>query len=208
MSRRSASRFHGGEISAAGEVEGETEASEVLEQGSDAVDEALIGRDCSAGERGGAGADVRFEAAEVFVLKGQGLIRLAAALADAVGELDHLVDRLLAVQAHDVVEDESAEAFFGFARQAREGLDEHGDHDFGPALADQGDRAVEIEEDMADLRARGQWTRKLDRGPIVLRMGWVDSGSHGRTLRGAIRAARYAMAYPTWNLAFLVMRGV
>ena len=32
------------------------------------------------------------------------LARLAAALADPVGELDHLVDGLLAVEPHDVVE--------------------------------------------------------------------------------------------------------
>ena len=46
--------------------------------------------------------------AQVFVLVPERLAGLAAALADALGQLDHLVDRLLAVEPHDVVERQPA----------------------------------------------------------------------------------------------------
>ena len=75
---------------------------------------------------------------------------LAAALADPLGELDHLVDGLLAVEPHDVVEGQLAAVGLGLARQRRQHLDEHRHHDLGPALADQRQRAVEVEQDVAD----------------------------------------------------------
>ena len=43
------------------------------------------------------------------------LAGLAAALADAVGELDHLVDGLLAVEPHDVLERQAAAVVVGLA---------------------------------------------------------------------------------------------
>ena len=51
-----------------------------------------------------------------------------------------------------------AELFLGLARQPRQGLDEHRHHDLGPSLADQRERAVEVEQDVADLGARLQGT--------------------------------------------------
>ncbi len=87
-----------------------------------------------------------------------GSSRLAAALADPLGELDHLVDRLLAVEPHDVVEHHPPDVGLGLAGQARQGLDEHRHHDVGPSLADQRERAVEVEEDVADLGPRRQGT--------------------------------------------------
>ena len=50
----------------------------------------------------------------------------------------------------------------GLARLARQRLDEHRHHDLGPSLADQRQRAVEVEQDMADLGARLERTGQLD----------------------------------------------
>ncbi len=108
----------GGEVGAAGEIEWQTEVSEVLEQGPDGVDEEGIGCDRAVREGSGAGADVRLEPPQVFVLVGERIAGLAAALADSLGELNHLIDRLLAVQPHDVVEDEAPEVV---ARSRRAG---------------------------------------------------------------------------------------
>ena len=44
------------------------------------------------------------------------LLGVAAALADAIGELDHLVDGLLAVEPHDVLEREPPAVVLGLAR--------------------------------------------------------------------------------------------
>ena len=125
------------------------------------------GGDRAAGEPGGAAADVLFQPAQVFVLVPERLVRLAAALADPLGELDHLVDRLLAVEPHDVVEHHPPDVVLGLAGPARQGLDEHGHHDLGPSLADQRKRAVEVEQDVADLGARRQGNGQLDAGPAA-----------------------------------------
>ena len=49
------------------------------------------------------------------MLVGQRLAGLAAALADSIGELNHLIDRLLAVQLHDVVDHEPPKVVVGLA---------------------------------------------------------------------------------------------
>ena len=188
MSRSSASRLTADEVGAAGEIEGQTECSEVLEQGPDGVnEEGYRERPCRSTSAGGAGADVRLEAPQVFVLIGERVGGLSAALADSLGELNHLVNRLLAVQSHDVVENEAPEVVAGLAGLRRQRLDEHGHHDFGPSLADQRYRAVEVEEDVADLFPGREGNGQLDAGPIgvgfqVIHLGggfWVGVGGNG-----------------------------
>ena len=61
-------------VGAAGQVERKPEVAQVLEQGPGAVDEQLVGRDRAAGEPGGAGADVRFQPAQVLVLVPERLV--------------------------------------------------------------------------------------------------------------------------------------
>ena len=56
--------------------------------------------------------------------------------------------------------------FVGLAGPARQHLDEHRHHDLGPALADQRQRAVEVEQHVADLGARRQGSGQLDAGPL------------------------------------------
>ena len=58
----------GGDVGAAGEINRQTEAAQVLEQRAGAVDEQGIGFGGSAGEGSRAGADVRFQPPQVFVL--------------------------------------------------------------------------------------------------------------------------------------------
>ena len=59
----------GGVVGAAGEVEGEPEAAQVLEQRPDARGRAARrARSCRPASAGGAGADVRFQPPQVFVL--------------------------------------------------------------------------------------------------------------------------------------------
>lgn len=90
------------------------------------------------------------------------LAGLAAPFANAVGKLDHLVDGLFAVEAHDVLEREALAVGVGLARQLRQQLGEHGRHDIGPAFADERERAVEVEEHVADLGPRREAGGELD----------------------------------------------
>jgi len=80
------------------------------------------------------------------VLVGKRFERLAPAGADLVGQLNHLVNRLLSIQAHDEVANLLRKLRVRLPRAGLlERLDHHGNHDLRPTLADQGERAVEIE---------------------------------------------------------------
>ena len=65
----------------------------------------------------------------------------------------------------------------GLAGQAREHLDEHGDHDLGPPLPDQRERAVEVEEHVADLGAGLERGGELDARPPP-GAGTIREGAH------------------------------
>ena len=108
-------------------------------------------------------ADPLVEAAEVLVLVPQRLPRVAAALGDPLGQLNHLEDRLLAVQPHDVVVGQPPEIGVGLVALAGQHLDEHRHHDFRPTLADQRQGAVEIEQDVADFRTGAEARSELDK---------------------------------------------
>ena len=82
------------------------------------------------------------------------LARRAAALADPLGQLDHLEDGLLAVQPHDVVVGQAARSASVSPAHAGQHLHEHRRHHLRPPLADERERAVKIEQDVADLGAR------------------------------------------------------
>ena len=102
----------------AGEVEGEAAPPQVLQQRPGGVNEQFVGGDGAVGQPGvrapmcrPAGAGTRACTTAV---------RSARPRApDPLGELDHLVDRLLAVEPHDVVEDHLRELGLGLAGQAR-----------------------------------------------------------------------------------------
>jgi len=71
----------------------------------------------------------------------------AAAAAHLLGELDHLVDRLLARETVHELRHHGRQ-FGGRLPRAQllEDRHHHGDHDIDPAAADEGQRSVEVEE--------------------------------------------------------------
>ena len=90
---------------------------------------------------------------------------------DPLGQLNHLEDRLLAVQPHDVVIGQPPQIGVGLAAAAGQHLDEHRHHHFRPTLADQRQGAVEIEQDIADFRPGAEPRAELDKAderPIIL----------------------------------------
>ena len=95
------------------------------------MDEQVVGGDRAGPQTGGPRVGVGGESAEVLVFIGQRFGRLSPALANAVGELDHLVDGLLAVEAHDIVGHEPPEVVLGLTGEGRQRLDAHRHHDFG-----------------------------------------------------------------------------
>src|ERR1043166_9407923 len=101
-------------------------------------------------------ANALVQAPEVFRLVPERVFGFAATLANALGQLNHLVNGLFAIQPHDVVEQELAPRLLGFTGRAREHFHEHGQHHLRPALANEGKGAVKIQKDMADSRARGE----------------------------------------------------
>src|ERR1051326_6396793 len=107
--------------------------------------------------------DVPIEPSKVFVLIPEWVGRFAAALLDALGELDHLINRLLAVQPHDVVVEQTAAFLLVFLGPRGQHLDEHGHHDFGPALANERKRSVKIKKHVADVRARAESGTQFNR---------------------------------------------
>ncbi|MFM1942451.1 MAG: hypothetical protein RI897_1433 [Verrucomicrobiota bacterium] len=140
-------------VGAAGEVEVQVGLLEAIHERGAAVDEEVIGLDGAGFESVDSVVDADVEAAEVFVFVPERFLGGAAALFDAIGELDHLVDRLLAVEAHDVVEHQAVERFIRIAFLPGKHFDEHGDHDIGPALADEREGAVEVEDHVTDSGA-------------------------------------------------------
>ena len=139
-----------GLVGAAGQVERQAAPLRFSSRAPGPKDEQIVRRDRARAQPVEAVLDPLVEPAEVFVLVPERFRGLAAPLADALGQLDHLVDGLLAVETHDVVEAKPAGARLGFAGQRRQHLDEHRHHHLRPALADQRQRAVEIEQNMAD----------------------------------------------------------
>ena len=78
-----------------------------------------------------------------------------------------------------------ADVGLGLAGLARQGLDEHGHHDIGPSLADQGKRAIEVEQNVADFRAGHQGNGQLDAGPLG--MGFQKERLLGKYWRTNVR---------------------
>ncbi len=111
---------------------------------------------------------------------GQRIARRTAAGLDFLGQADHLVDRLLAVELHDEIPHELRQIARRFVRaRGRQLLDHHRDHHVRPAFADQAQRPVEVEygkprrrceSDLADdLHTRaGQETRRTCFGDAAL----------------------------------------
>src|SRR5205085_4939211 len=102
-----------------------------------AEDQEIVGVQRAAAESLDAPGDSLLEPAQILVLIPERLARLAATFPDPVGELNELVDGLLAVQSHDVVGYQLAGLAVRFIRTARQHFQKHGHHDLGPSLSNQ-----------------------------------------------------------------------
>ena len=127
------------------------------------MDQQLVGPDLAAAQSREPVADPLVEPAEVLVFVPQRLLRAAAALGNPLRQLDHLEDCLLAVQSHDVVVGQPADIGLALALAAGQHLDEHRHHHFRPTLADQRQGAVEIEQNVTDVRPRAEPRAELDK---------------------------------------------
>ncbi len=137
-------------VGSAGQVDRQAAVPEILQQPTGPMDEQVVGLDCLLPQPVEPILDPQVEPTEVFVLVPERFPGLAAPLANSLGELDHLVDGLLAVEVHDVLEGHPGALGRGLTRQCGEDFGEHRHHDLGPALADQRQRPVEVEQDVAD----------------------------------------------------------
>ena len=88
----------------------------------------------------------------VFVL--QRFSRRAAPRPDFLGQLDHLIDRLLAVESHHVFFHVLKQFLAGFPRAGGlQDVDHHRDHHILPVAAQQGDGSVEVKDGRAKSAA-------------------------------------------------------
>ena len=169
MSRRrrcgAGNGLDGGLIGPAGQVKTKATANEVLKEGSGAVNEPLVGGDRALSQPLLATGNANFEATEVFVLISERFAGFAPSLADPVGQLDHLINCLLPVEPHAVFGHDPLDIRRSLAREHREGLQEHRNHDLRPSLADDREGAVEIEEDELDFGARVKDFSELNTRP-------------------------------------------
>ena len=101
--------------------------------------------------------------------------RPAPATANFVGQLDHLVNRLPAVETHHEVFHGSEQFRLAFRRAGLpKHLHHHRNHDLRPALANQRQRAVKIEQHRTEPSARNIRMNNLDF--VVQEHGSVDRG--------------------------------
>ncbi len=115
----------------------------------------LFWKDRPAAQRFATVRDPLHEQFVIAILVGQRIARRSAAGLDLLAQADHLIDRLLAVELHHEVAGQSRQLGGRFARSRRgEFLDHHGDHDVGPAFADEAQRSVEVEQ--GEPRRRGE----------------------------------------------------
>ena len=81
-----------------------------------AMHQQFVGLNPAAPQARSPAADPVFEPPQVFMLVPQQFARLAAALSDALGQLDELIDGLLACEPRDVVGHQFAQLRLRFAR--------------------------------------------------------------------------------------------
>src|SRR5215207_10830828 len=102
------------------------------------------------------------ESSEVLLLVPKRLFRRPAAVLNSLSKLDHLVNRLLAIQTHDIVVKKRAPLSLRFARSRWQKLHKHRNHHLRPPFTNQRKRAIKIKQYMTDLRTRRKTRCKLD----------------------------------------------
>ena len=95
-----------------------------------------------------------------------GLLRRAATLLDLFGQANHLVDRLLAGQFHDELAGQFAELLGRLVgARGREDFHHQRNHHVDPALPDQAQGAVEVEQHVPRRLPGAQFADDFDAGP-------------------------------------------
>jgi len=121
----------------------------------------IIGRGLTALEVVGTLADCAMEHAQIFL---EHVLRIqirTALFPNSIGTSFHLEDGGFPVQGQDV----SEQSFMNrLAVLGRKAFKENLGHHFRPAVPEPGERAIEIEYDVADLWPGGQTGRGLDLG--------------------------------------------
>src|SRR6266498_3201206 len=149
-------------VGAAGQVESEPAGLKLSQELAGTMDEKGIRTQHPGAETVNAGTDAVLEAPQVFVLVPKRLLGRSAAFLDPRRQLDHLVNSLFSVETHDVVLAKAPAFLFGLGRERGKHLHEHGHHHLRPTFTEEGKRAVEIEQDVREIRARREAGREFD----------------------------------------------
>ena len=128
-------------VGAAGKVEPQPAPSQIIEKFQRAVNQKSLARRFATANRLDPRSNAPIETAQIFLLIPQRVLGSAASLANPLGKLDHLINRLLAVEPHDVV-DGLAEVGRALASGPRLALMD---------LLSQGERSVDELASAADL---------------------------------------------------------
>ena len=95
-------------VRAAGEVELESAALKIFEQTMGFINDKMLLVQPAGSNALNARSDAFIQAAQIFLFVPKWVFGLATALPDALGQLNHLINGLFAVQPHDVVKHELA----------------------------------------------------------------------------------------------------
>lgn len=140
---------------------------ELVEELARAEDDKIILRGAASQNEVGALCDDLVEAGLIVVQEGFGRRRLGTASVDEFGEAVGLEDGRLAVERENFTEQKIMDGSFGFAWNSGVKRAEKLIHEFRPTVAQPGERAIEIEDHMADLRAGrkagGEFNRASER---------------------------------------------
>ena len=129
-------------------------------------DEHLSRRHFLRAEGVAARCDPPHEEFVVAVLICQRVLGRAAACANLLGQADHLVNRLFAVELHHEIAGQCRQLGGRLARAGgRQLLNHHGNHHVGPAFADEAQRSVEIEQGKPRGGTQAQFANDFDIRP-------------------------------------------
>jgi hypothetical protein len=115
----------------------------------------------------------------VLVLVGNRVQGLSAAGTDLIGKLHHLVNRLPAIEPHDVIFDVSMQLLARLSGACgRESIDHHRDHHARPIAANERQRPVEVKQHRPKLS-----TNQIRAENFNHRSGDQGSGVRGQAMR-------------------------
>src|SRR5439155_15467226 len=137
---------------------------------------------------------------QILVFIPERFAHFSTALVDSLGELDHLVNGLLAVLTHDVVVEHLPGCRFGLTPHWRQHFEKHGHHHLDPAFANQRKGAVEIEQHVADAGTRCEAGAEFNQAvkgtcakhSLDIRIGFPQKAS----MRGRVTMSNHVVSSP------------